>query len=193
MFIVLLNIRKYKRQIQQLLNIQTQVVIFYRIGLKKGNNENNNGKTQSFLKSTNTNSPTSYSGGESKPPIVNSFMYIETSSNNHGNNVFVSFERTDIIQISNTTCYYNRFSVLTNDRIKSIGRVRTDLLLAHNTWSTSYFIAGNDRYSDTSTQWLKLGFNYTEEEYGIKLFYDEKDSAHGDLCFSKITIIHSII
>ena len=39
-------------------------------------------------------------------------MYIETSSNNHGHErVFVSWERTDIIQISNITFYYNRFSI----------------------------------------------------------------------------------
>ena len=63
----------------------------------KCNNENNNGKIQNFFKSTKTNSPTSDSGDTSLSPIGNSFMYIETSSNNHGNNVFVSIERTDII------------------------------------------------------------------------------------------------
>ena len=36
------------------------------------------------MKSTETNSPTSYSGATSLPPVGNSFMYIETSSNNHG-------------------------------------------------------------------------------------------------------------
>ena len=52
----------------------------------------------------------------SLPPTGNSFMYIETSSNNHGHErVFVSFERTDIIQISNITFYYNRFSISTNN------------------------------------------------------------------------------
>ena len=56
-------------------------------------------------------------------------MYVETSSNNHGNNVFVSFERTDIFQISNITFYYDRFSILTNDSLKSMGRVRIQLLL----------------------------------------------------------------
>ena len=54
---------------------------------------------------TKTNNPTSCSGATSLPPICNSFMYIETSSNNHGNNVFVGFERTDIIQITNITFY----------------------------------------------------------------------------------------
>ena len=39
----------------------------------------------------------------SVPPIGNSSMYIDTSSNNHGNNVFVSFERTDNNQINNIT------------------------------------------------------------------------------------------
>ena len=50
-------------------------------------------------------------------PIGTKFMYIETSSTNHGSNVFVIFERTDNIQISNITFYYNRFSILTNDSI----------------------------------------------------------------------------
>ena len=58
----------------------------------RNNDKNNNGKIQNFIKTTKTNSPTSYSGATSLPPIGNSFMYIETSSNNHGNNVFVSFE-----------------------------------------------------------------------------------------------------
>ena len=43
-------------------------------------------------------------------------MHIETSQNNYGSeNIFVSFERTNIIQNSNITFYYNRFSTLTND------------------------------------------------------------------------------
>ena len=37
-------------------------------------------------------------------------MYIETSGNNNGENVFCSFERTDLIHISNITFYYNRFT-----------------------------------------------------------------------------------
>ena len=69
------------------------------------NDKNNNGKIQNFIKSTKTNSPTGYSGAESLPRIGNSFKFIETSSNNHGNNVFVSSERRDIIQISSITFY----------------------------------------------------------------------------------------
>ena len=158
----------------------------------KCNDKNNNGKIQNFIKSTKTNSPTGYSGATILPPIGNSFMYIETSSNNHGNNVFVSSERTDIIQISNITLYYNRFSILTNDSLKSMGRFRIQLLLEDNTWSTRYNTPKNDRYSDSSTQWTKLSLNFTEENYGIKLIYDEIDTAHADMCFSNITITHSV-
>ena len=61
--------------------------------LLKCNGKGIKGKVPNFLKSTKTNSPTGYSGAVSK----------------HGPNVFVSFERTDIIQISNITFYYNRF------------------------------------------------------------------------------------
>ena len=71
----------------------------------KCNDKNNNGKIQNFIQSKKTNSPTGYSGAESLPPIGNSFMYREPSSNNHGNIVFVSSERTVIIQSSNITFY----------------------------------------------------------------------------------------
>ena len=158
----------------------------------KCNNKNNQSTINDFIKATKTNSPTGSSGATFLLPIGNSFMYLETSSNNHGNNVFVSWERTDIIQINNITFNYNRFSILTNDSKKSMGRFRIQLLLKNNTWSTRYNIPKNDRYSDSSTQWIKLGLNFTEENYGIKLIFDEIDKAHSDMCFSNISITHSI-
>ena len=44
-------------------------------------------KYKTLKKLTKTNSPTGYSGATNLPPVGNSFMYKETSSNNHGNNV----------------------------------------------------------------------------------------------------------
>ena len=120
-------------------------------------------------------------------------MYIETSSNNHGHErIVVSWERTDIIQITNITFYYNRFSILTNDSLKSMGRFRIQLLLSDNTWSTRYHLPKNYRYSDTSTDWTLLSLNFTEENYGIKIINDQLDTAHADMCFSNITITQSI-
>ena len=98
-------------------------------------------------------------------------MYVEISSNNHGyEKVFVSWERTDIIQISKITFCFNRLSILTNDSLKSMGRFRIQLLLHDNTWSTQYTIPKTDRYSDTSTDWTLLNLDFTVENYGIKLF-----------------------
>ena len=79
------------------------------------NDRNKNGKQNNFIKSTKTSSPTGDSGATSLPPIGTAFMYIETSGNNNnqnnnGSNVFVTFQRTDIIQITNISFYYNRFS-----------------------------------------------------------------------------------
>ena len=72
----------------------------------KCNDKNKNDKIQNFMKSTKTNNPTGDSGATSLPPIGNNlYIYIGTSSNNHGNNVFVSFERTDIIQNFNVTFF----------------------------------------------------------------------------------------
>ena len=73
------------------------------------NNKSNDSKVGNFLKSTITNSPTGYSGATNLPQIGSAFMYIETSSIIHGyERVFISFERTDLIRISNITFYYNR-------------------------------------------------------------------------------------
>ena len=115
-------------------------------------------------------------------------MYIETSSNNHGNNVFVSFERVDIIQITNITFYYNRFSILTDDKLKNMGRFTIQLLLGDNTWSTQYTIATNTYYSDNSTDWTLLNLDFNIENYGIKLILDQIETAHSDMRFSKIAI-----
>ena len=156
------------------------------------NNKNNQSRISDFIKSTKTNSPSSYSGATSSPPIGNSFLYIETSSNNHGANVFVSWERTDIIQISNITFYFNRFSILTNDNLKNMGRFRIQLLLDDNTWSTQYTIAKNTQYSNSETEWKILNLDFTTENYGIKLILDQIDTAHSDMCFSNITITHSV-
>ena len=107
----------------------------------KCNNKIIQSRIPDYIKSTKTISPTGYSGATSLPPISNSFMYIEIISNNHGHErVFVSRERTDIIQISNITFYYNRFSILKNEYKKSMGRFRIQLLLEVNTWNTPYNI-----------------------------------------------------
>ena len=118
-------------------------------------------------------------------------MYIETSSNNNGNNVFVSWERTDIIQTTNITFYYNRFSSSDNN-LRGMGRFRIRLLLEDDTWSTQYTMAKNTQYSDNSTDWTLLNLDFTVENYGIKLINDQIDTPHADMCFSNITITHSV-
>ena len=155
------------------------------------NDKNDSSKTQKFLRSTKTNSPTGDSGATSLPLIGDSFMYIETSSNNNGSNVFVSFERKDIIQITNISFYYNRYSS-SNQNLRAIGRFRIQLLLEDNTWDTHYTIAKNTQYSATSTEWTLLNLDFTEENYGIKLIYDQIETAHADMFFSIIRITHSV-
>ena len=71
-------------------------------------------------------------------------------------------------------------------------RFRSHVLLEDSTWSNCYNIPKKDRYSDTSTDWTKLGSKFTVENYGIKIINDEKDSALADTCFSNITIAHCI-
>ena len=100
------------------------------------------------------------------------------------NDIFVSFERTDIIHISNVIFYYNRFSV--NDiALKANGRLRIQLLRNGN-WETKYTIAKNTAYSTNSTDCTLLNLNFTGldlKNYEIKLLYDQIDSAHADMGF----------
>ena len=98
--------------------------------------KNNSGKIPNFIKSTKRNSPTTDAGTTILSLIGTAFMYIETSSNNNGENVFCSFERTDIIQTTNITFYYNRYSISTDDSKKSMGRFRIQLSLEIDMWST---------------------------------------------------------
>ena len=94
------------------------------------------------------------SGATSLPPSGKAFMYIDTSSSNHGHNrVFVSWERTNFVQINNITFFYNRFSILSNDSLKAMGRFRFQLLLEDDTWNTQKTIAKNTQYNTTSTAW----------------------------------------
>ena len=116
-------------------------------------------------------------------------MYMERSSNNHGPDVFVCWERTNTIQITSITFYHNRFSITTDDNLKYKGRFRIQFLSDDNTRSTRYNIPKTDRYSDTSTDWTLVSLNFKVEKYGIKFFYDEIDLAHADMCFFNITII----
>ena len=127
------------------------------------NNKNNQSRISDFIKSTKTNSPTGFSGATSLSPLGDAFMYIETSSYNHGSIVFVSWERTDIIQISNITFYYNRFSILTNDNLKKMGRFGIQLFLDDNTWSTQYTIDKITQYSDSESEWKLLNLDFTVE------------------------------
>ena len=156
------------------------------------NNKINQSRINDFIKSTKTNSPTDESGSTSLPPIGNAFMYIETSGNNCGNNVYVSSERTDIIQITIITFFYDRYPISTHDHLKNIGRFSIQLLLSDNTWSTVYTIARNDKNNNTSTEWTLLNLDFTQENYDNKLICDQIETAHADMTFSKITITHSV-
>ena len=73
-----------------------------------------------------------------------------------------------------------------------MGRFRIQLLLADNTWSTQYTIAKNTQYSDNSIDWTLLNLDFTVQNYGINLIYDQIDKPHADMCFSNITITHSV-
>ena len=158
------------------------------------NNRLGEGTPSDFLKSPKTNSPTSQSGATSLPPIGTCFMYIETSANNHNSandNVFISFERTDIIHISNITFYYNRFSTSIAD-IRNMGKLEIQFL-RNGVWEKEYTMDKNTYISTLSTDWTLFNMNtISQPNYGIKLVYSGINSAHADMCFNDINITHSV-
>ena len=161
--------------------------------VKNCNEKNNYGKLKKFTKSTRMKSPTSHSEAMRFPPIVISFMYIETIQNTHGSDsVFVSFERTDNVQITIMTFFYNKLSTEIDGFLKEMWRFTIRYLVADNTWSTRYNISQNDRYIDSSIKRTKSGLNCTVENYGIKLICNPMDRLHANVCFSNVTVKHSV-
>ena len=73
-----------------------------------------------------------------------------------------------------------------------MGRFRIQLLLADIPWTAQYTIAKNDQYSDSSTDGTLLNLDFTSEIFGFKFILDQIDTAHSDMCFSDITITHSV-
>ena len=73
-----------------------------------------------------------------------------------------------------------------------MGRFQIRLLSKDNVWLTKFIIPKNEQFSVEASDWTILSLNITEENYGIKFIYDQIDSAHADMCFSNITITHSI-
>ena len=113
-------------------------------------------------------------------------MYIETSSNNNGDDrIFCSWERTDLIHISNITFYYNQIFNIYRSLQERMGRFRIQIL-KNNAWETIYTIEKNTELTELSTDWVLLNLDITDDNYGIKLIYDQIESAHADMCFSVI-------
>ena len=161
---------------------------------KISSNRYGEGTPSDFVKSTKTKSPTSQSGATSLSPIGTCFMYIETSANHHNStnhNVFVSFERTDIIQSSNVTFYNNRYSTSIADK-KNMGKMEIQLL-RNSVWETQYPMDKDTNFSTLSTDWTLFNMNIlSQPNYGIKVVYSCINSAHADMCFSDINTTHSI-
>ena len=50
----------------------------------------------------------------------------------------------------------------------------------------------NTQNSNSSTEWTLLNLNFSVENFGVKFVDDRIGSHHADMCFSNITITHSV-
>ena len=73
-----------------------------------------------------------------------------------------------------------------------MGRLRNHFVLEDSTLITQKTIPKNDQYSVSSTERKLLSVDFTEEIYEIKSIYDQIETPHADMCFSTITINHSV-
>ena len=153
--------------------------------------KNNNAKINNFIKSTKTQSPTDDSGATGLPPIGSSFMYLESSEKNNGDNTYVRLIGTDIIQITNISFYYNRFSI-SDEILRAMPRFKIQILLENGNWENQFTIEKNSEFSNSSTEWSHLNLDFTQENYGIRLIFDRISSAHADMSFSNISITHTL-
>ena len=117
-------------------------------------------KNTLYNESTKSTSTTPNTGATPKIRIGISFMYIKTSADIYGHNVFVSLKRIDNKQITNITFDYNRLS---SNNLKLMGCFRNQLLLADNAWSTKYNIAKNYRISNLSKDWKLVILKYLQK------------------------------
>ena len=154
----------------------------------KGNDRIGSGKLQNLIKTSRGSTPNANSDPSSIPPISDSFLHIETSGNNYGENFYCTFVRTDITHISNIGFCRNGLSTGDN---QAVGFFRIQLLLADNTWSARYNVPKSDCYS-TSTQWISVNLNFTMENYDIKPNYDGINSSVADMSYSNFSITHAV-
>ena len=103
------------------------------------------------------------------------------------------FEITENIQFSKFSFYYNRLSISANDSIKPMGNFGIKLLVGDKTSSTRNNIPKNNRYSNSSTQWTMVSVISGMEIHEMKLNKDQIDIPHADMCFSSISITHSVL
>ena len=73
-----------------------------------------------------------------------------------------------------------------------MGHLRIQLLLEDNTRDTHYTLPKKSQNTDSPTEWILLNLDFTIQNHGIELILDQIDTAHSDMCFSNIMIIHSV-
>ena len=72
-----------------------------------------------------------------------------------------------------------------------MGRFRIQISY-NNAWNTQYTKPKKSQFTNSSIDWTLVNINFTGEDYGIKLIYDQIETPHAEMCFSNITIKHSV-
>ena len=116
------------------------------------------------------------------------FVDTDTLGKKYSQIFFLSFERTDNIQIRNMTLHYNGLSASNR---KSMEKFRKQIILLNGQELSNYMNDKNTNYNVISGEWTLKILNFTKTKYGTKVIYDQLDKTLVDPRFSKNMMTHS--
>ena len=73
-----------------------------------------------------------------------------------------------------------------------MGRFRIQTLLEYKTWYTQKTKPKHSQYGNSSTDWTLLNLDFTVENYGKNLVFDQIELSHSDMCYWIVTKTHSV-
>ena len=130
-----------------------------------------------FFKSSNSRTGSSGTGPDFLPPIGEYYAYIETSSPNYGPDRYAIAKYSYHANITRIKFWYHRLGV-------NMCRFRLQYETLDYQWVDKVIFPAKERTSG----WVFLEETFSEDNRGLRFYFDEISSYESDMAFSDITI-----
>ena len=130
-----------------------------------------------FFKSSNSRISSSGTGPDFLPPIGEYYAYIETSSPNYGPDRYAIAKYSYHANITRIKFWYHRLGV-------NMCRFRLQYETLDYQWLDKVIFPAKEQTSG----WVFLEETFSEDNRGIRFYFDEISSYESDMAFSDITI-----